>query len=381
VSENGIASQFARSNFLPALVGTHMEEMSRVLDETRKQLASLKEHHRVTLHQHALQAAQWSFEKKQVEEELDERTVQLAAATTEIATLRFECDDMRCQLRAKTAANGTQLVQHRSLASAPALSPCPAHPDAAAAPDATAVPKGGGLIESTAAELRAKTLGADATPRQDDVGGGARCTGMVASLLMAPEDPDDVGCAADRDRMCVEGSSSAQPQPAATRVDLKASGAHVSGAAERPRSRAEARLDTAAKTAAAAAATAVADRDRGGGRQQGLEVSSTLCSPAATRSAPAAPTCDPPPPPPPRARKLPPSTLTPAHAQGRGGAAKEGLDASSARLAVPPCPRGAPGRNARIGGCDSAEEEEEEEEGKVSSSDSEAVGGIEAVAV
>jgi len=48
---------------------------------------------------------------------------------------------------------------------------------------------------------------------------------------------------------------------------------------------------------------------------------------------------------------------------------------------VPPCPRGAPGRNARIGGCDSAEEEEEGLEGKVSSSDSEAVGGIEAVAV
>jgi len=36
--------------FFPALVGTHMEEMSRVLDETRKQLAALKEHHRVTLH-------------------------------------------------------------------------------------------------------------------------------------------------------------------------------------------------------------------------------------------------------------------------------------------------------------------------------------------
>ena len=183
-------------------------------------------------------------------------------------------------------------------------------------------------------------------------------------MLMGLEDPDAVGCAADRNRMSLQGSSCAQPQPAA-RVMVNVPGAHVSGAAGLTRSRA----DTAATTASAA----VAHGDSGDGRLQCLEVASSLSSPATTRSAPAASTGDPPPPPPPRARKLPPSPWTPARAQGTGGG---GLDASSASLAVPPCPQGSLGRNASIGACDSSEEGV----ATPSDSDSEVFGGIEAVA-
>jgi len=63
----------------------------------------------------ALRSAQSSFEKQQLEEELDARTGELAVATTEIATLRFECDDTRCQLRAATK---TRLAQHAHAAGA-----------------------------------------------------------------------------------------------------------------------------------------------------------------------------------------------------------------------------------------------------------------------
>jgi len=63
----------------------------------------------------ALRSAQSSFEKQQLEEELDARTGELAVATTEIATLRFECDDTRCQLRAATK---TRLAQYAHAAAA-----------------------------------------------------------------------------------------------------------------------------------------------------------------------------------------------------------------------------------------------------------------------
>jgi hypothetical protein len=71
--------------FFPALVGTHMEEMSRVLDETRQQLVMLKEHHRAVLRENALQASTWSFEKKHLEELLHQRTLELSQATTEVS--------------------------------------------------------------------------------------------------------------------------------------------------------------------------------------------------------------------------------------------------------------------------------------------------------
>ena len=78
--------------FFPALVGTHMEEMSRVLDETRKQLRMLKEQHRESLQAHALEAATWAFEKKQLHQALHQRTLELSKATTEMATMCYERD-------------------------------------------------------------------------------------------------------------------------------------------------------------------------------------------------------------------------------------------------------------------------------------------------
>jgi hypothetical protein len=331
----------APGNFLPALVGTHMEEMSRVLDETRKQLASLKEHYRVTLHQHALQAAQWSLEKKQVEDKLDQRTVELAAATTEIATLRFECDDLRLQLKANAAANGTHLPHRRSLASAPTLPFPSAHSD-----PAEAAKEGAARLKFGAND---GAPGADATARGDD-GGGVGSTGMVSALLMA-EDQDFISSStADKDQMLLEGKGLAQPQPAA-RFSVNVSGANASRAPELSRS-------VWSKTAAAASAAAVSTTlaaGAGDGRMQCVELASSLSSPAASRPALATPMLHPPPPPPPRAGKL-----------DRGGAVG-GIDAA-ASLAVPPCPRGDPGRRARIGGCDSSEEDE------ASTSEDEALG-------
>ena len=329
----------APGNFLPALVGTHMEEMSRVLDETRKQLASLKEHHRVTLHQHALQAAQWSLEKKQVEDKLDQRTVELAAATTEIATLRFECDDLRLQLKAKAAAIGTHLPQRRSLASA-------AHSDAAAA------------AEEGAARLKLGANdgapGADATARGN--GGGVGSKRMVSSSYS--DDQDFISSStADKDQMLLEGKALAQPQPA-HRFSVNVSGGHASRAPELSRSRAAVWSETAASASAAAAAAAAVSTTfapgAGSGRMQCVELASSLSSAAASRLAPATPRLDPLPPPPQRARKL------------ERGRVEGGIDAAS--FAVPPCPRGDPGRRERIGGCDSSEEDE------ASTSDDEALG-------
>jgi hypothetical protein len=324
-----------------------MEEMSRVLDETRKQLASLKEHHRVTLHQHALQAAQWSLEKKQVEDKLDQRTVELAAATTEIATLRFECDDLRLQLKAKAAANGTHLPHRRSLASEPILPFPSAHPDAAAAAEEGAARLKFGANDGA--------LGADATARGDDGGG----TGMVSALLMA-EAQDFIGnCSstAHMDQMLLEGKALAQPQPAA-RFSVNVSGAHVSRAPELSRSRAAVWSETAAAASAAATVTAVSTTlapGAGDGRMQCVEVASSLSSHAASRPALATPMLDPHPPPPPRAGRL------------DTGGAEGGIDAA-ASLAVPACPQGDPGRRARIGGCDSPMEDE------ASTSEDEALG-------
>jgi hypothetical protein len=316
-----------------------MEEMSRVLDETRKQLASLKEHHRVTLHQHSLQAAQWSLEKKQVEDKLDQRTVELAAATTEIATLRFECDDLRLQLKAKAAAIGTHLPQRRSLASA-------AHSDAAAA------------AEEGAARLKLGANdgapGADATARGN--GGGVGSKRMVSSSYS--DDQDFISSStADKDQMLLEGKALAQPQPA-HRFSVNVSGGHASRAPELSRSRAAVWSETAASASAAAAAAAAVSTTfapgAGSGRMQCVELASSLSSAAASRLAPATPRLDPLPPPPQRARKL------------ERGRVEGGIDAAS--FAVPPCPRGDPGRRERIGGCDSSEEDE------ASTSDDEALG-------
>ena len=85
--------------FFPALVGTHMEEMSRVLDETRKQLRMLKEQHRESLQAHALEAATWAFEKKQLHQALHQRTLELSKATTEMATMCYERDGARAATR------------------------------------------------------------------------------------------------------------------------------------------------------------------------------------------------------------------------------------------------------------------------------------------